>query len=232
MSLRSVSGCVSAKLPVDRVLKLKVVKKCFEAESMQVWLFCFLKTLFMNWTYVTSWTLEDCWCHDFFMVIKSNHHLRGSHTKFLFILILPVRITVPKIMSFSPFVHVKPPHTPPFASLQVQGLGVGGPWLTDWSPCMLWLRGVINFSKRPPRLSTFINEHLHAMDNLTTPLSPPWQRWVKMYVCGGCVCEWETDRQTELERGDGDHAAWWLMEDLINRVSTFTLMMFTQHPYS
>lgn len=57
-----------------------------------------------------------------------------------------------------------------------------GPWLTDEGPCLLWLRGVINFSKRPPRLSAFINEHLRAMDNLTTPLSSPWQRWVER--CG------------------------------------------------
>lgn len=53
-----------------------------------------------------------------------------------------------------------------------------GPCLTDEGPCLLWLGGVINFSKRPPRLSAFINEHLRAMDNLTTPLSSPWQRWV------------------------------------------------------
>lgn len=57
--------------------------------------------------------------------------------------------------------------------LQVQDLGGDGPLLTDNSPGFLWLEGVINFSKRPPRLSAFINERLRAMDNLTTPLSPP-----------------------------------------------------------
>lgn len=50
-------------------------------------------------------------------------------------------------------------------------------WLTK-ARVWLWLRGVINFSKRPPRLSAFINERLRTMDNLTTPLSPPWQRRV------------------------------------------------------
>ena len=58
----------------------------------------------------------------------------------------------------------------PLISLQVRPF-----WrcwtVNDWG--LLQLRGVINFNKRPPRLSAFIKEHLRAMDNLTTLLSPP-----------------------------------------------------------
>lgn len=65
--------------------------------------------------------------------------------------------------------------SPPSPSLSLQVRPFRRCWtVNDWG--LLQLRGVINFNKRPPRLSAFINEHLRAMDNLTTPLSPPWQR--------------------------------------------------------